>query len=248
MKRTLATIIGLAAVTLLSPRLKAADHRDSPTLAADPATDINDVFVWAQDDTPASEAPPTKINLAMTVYRDAADTQMFSTAAQYVFHVTKHPGYGMAPAGALAVLCNFAPNGRGQCWLGPEAGGTPVDYVGDIEPNVAEGTTSASGMMKVFIGRRNDPFFFNLDGFNAAVTAVTGAAGSLTFNAQGCPAVPMVTAATLRGQLGTAPGGGAAQDSFAGENVLAIVVQVDKALISDQTNKVVGVWASTNMP
>jgi len=46
-------------------------------------------------------------------------------------------------------------------------------------------------------------------------------------------------------QLRSAPGGGAPTDHFAGANTLAIVVQIDRTLVT-AGGATVAVWASTN--
>jgi len=53
------------------------------------------------------------------------------------------------------------------------------------------------------------------------------------------------TATALVTQLRSAPGGGAPSDHFAGANTLAIVVQIDRALVT-AGGSTVAVWASTN--
>ena len=258
MKRSLGALVGLAAVAFVSPSLRAADHRDSPTLMAAPRTDINDLFVWMQDDTGSSEGTPTKVNMALTMFRAVPNLTAFSVNIQYVFHITKHPAYGMPAAGETVVLCTILPSMRGICFVGPPTGGTAVTYVTNVIPGDEAGTTSADGRLKAFLGPRNDPFFFNLAGFNAVATAVTAALPGLIggANPQGCPAVPAATTAYLRSQLGHAPYDPAtppdplpaAVDDFATQNVLSIVVQLDKSLVSDAANPVIGVWASTNVP
>src|SRR5262245_41982263 len=89
MHKRLAPLLVVIGVTAAPWRasLEAADHGDSPSVAASPRTDLNDVFAWMQD---ASGAEPSRVNLAMTVYRDVPPATGFSPSAQYVFHVTKH--------------------------------------------------------------------------------------------------------------------------------------------------------------
>jgi hypothetical protein len=125
------------------------------------------------------------------------------------------------------------------------------DYVhGD--PSIVAGLSSASGKIKVFAGRRSDPFFFNLQGFRNAVATIEAAAGTLSFNAAGCPTVDTATSNALIMQLGMAPAQAAAPcpanvtDCFAGLNVMAISMQIDKTLLIDGTNTTLAVWASTN--
>jgi len=109
------------------------------------------------------------------------------------------------------------------------------------------GIATADGRFRVFAGLRDDPFFFNLAGFRETARTVAGAASSLRFDPAGCPALDAATAATLVNQLRTAPGGGPAVDNFARFNVLAIVVALDKSLVT-QGGPIVAVWGSTNRP
>ena len=130
--------------------------------------------------------------------------------------------------------------------------GTSVkDYVkGDL--SATAGLASADGKLRVFAGRRGDPFFFNLSGFHAAQHAIE-AAGVLPTNAAGCPTVPVTTAAALRGLLSTAqaadPDGLCTAnqiDCFLKFNVMAIVVQVDKSLLLQNSDTLLSVWGSSH--
>jgi Domain of unknown function (DUF4331) len=239
MKRVVAIGLGLggAAVALLAVTslTRAADHRDAPDVqvAANIAADINDVYTWMTEDA-------SKLNLAMTVFPAADKNAQFSDAVQYVFHVNSSKGFGMAQTETL-IMCTFAADQTVQCWAGDE-------YVtGDA--SAEKGLTSESGALKVFAGLRDDPFFFNLDGFNAAAALVQNA-GAIPDEdpADGCPDVPPEVAGTIVGQLGAAPDSQdpeTATDFFAGLNTLAIVVQVDKELVSGG-GPILAVWGSTN--
>ena len=218
----------IAALLCTSAAL-AADHRDGAAVLTDPSTDINDVFAWTSSDG-------TKLNLAMTVFPAATTAAKFSDVAQYVFHTASSPGYGMAASATEDILCTFDTSQKISCWGGGE-------YVtGDA--SATSGITSSSGKLRVFAGLRDDPFFFNLDGFKATAHLVHEAAGSLTFDAAGCPALDQTTANALVTQLRSAPGGGAPQDFFAGLNGLAIVIQIDKALVT-KGGSTVSVYGST---
>ena len=218
----------LAALLCTSAAL-AADHRDGAAVLADPSTDINDVFAWTSSDG-------TKLNLAMTVFPAATTAARFSNVAQYVFHTTSSPGFGMAAAAAEDILCTFDTSQRISCWGGGE-------YVTGDASGTA-GIASSNGRLRVFAGLRDDPFFFNLDGFKETAKLVHNAAGSLTFDAAGCPALDPATSSALVTQLMSKPGGGPPQDFFAGLNTLAIVVQIDRALVT-RGGTTVGVYAST---
>jgi hypothetical protein len=219
----------LAAVLIAAPAL-AADHQDGAAVLTDPATDINDVFAWTSPDA-------TKLNLVMDVFPAATTAARFSNVAQYVFHTTSSPAYGMAAAASEDILCTFDTTQVISCWGGGE-------YVHGDASNTS-GIASASGKLRVFAGLRDDPFFFNLDGLKATASAVHNAAGSLTFDPAGCPALDAATSNALVTQLRSAPGGGPPTDHFARFNTLAIVVQIDKSLVT-KGGSTVGVWASTN--
>ena len=218
-----------AAVLLFTVTAGAADHRDGAAVLSDPSTDINDVFAWTSTDG-------TKLNLGMTVFPAATAAARFSDVAQYVFHTTSSPGYGMPSTASEDIICTFDTAQKISCWGGGE-------YVtGDASST--SGIASASGKLRVFAGLRDDPFFFNLDGFKATAKAVHDAAGSLTFDPAGCPALDAATSNALVTQLKSKPGGGAPTDFFTGLNGMAIVVQIDRALVT-RGGSTVGVYAST---
>lgn len=252
--------MGLA--TLLATQSHAADHLDSfNTLATNPLGDINDVYTWMTTDT-------NKLNLAMTISPADTAARHFSDAVQYVFHVTSrgtmatdavaHPGMGTE----TKVICTFASDTSAQCWV--VSGTTVKDYVtGD--PSATTGLTSADGKLKVFAGRRSDPFFFNLQGFRNAIKAVHDAAPGLpmaAYDAAFCPTgipatatPPAPSVLALRTLLTTQQPTDAnampqcpdtTPDCFATLDVKAIVLEVDKTLLNDGTNTMLAVWASTH--
>jgi hypothetical protein len=253
----LAATIGLGAAALLVARQsQAADHLDAPAvrLSANVMADIGDVYAWMTADGKS-------VNLAMTVSPNDDGTHPFGSSFQYVFHVNSYVGalnsdaYGTDGA-ETRVICTFANASQGQCWVA--AGNTAKDYVtGD--PSSNNGVTSRSGKVKLFAGRRSDPFFFNLAGFIQARTTVEGACGvaacpgALVTDAAGCPTITSTTAGVLRTQLSTvsttAQGPCPANqiDCFLNFNVMAIVLQVDKNLLNAGPNHLLSVWGSTHM-
>lgn len=208
----------------------AADHIDGPQAAADPAADITDAFAWMTPDA-------NKVILVMDLTRNANTGSKFSDSVQYVFHTTSRPSFGAAPSAEVPVICQFDPQQRVSCWAGNAAFVT-----GDASG--LSGITSVNGKLRVFTGLRNDPFFFNLAGFRETARIVTGAAAGLTFDAAGCPAVDSATSTALVTQLQHAPGGGPPIDSFANFNVIAIVVEVDKSILT-QNGPILSVATAT---
>lgn len=217
----------------ITPRLaQSADHRDGPAVKTDPSTDINDVYTWNDG---------ANVVLAMTVFPVADANSKFSNAAAYVFHTESAAAFG-ATSNPLDIICTFDTTQKISCWAGDE-------YVtGDA--SAAAGIASTSGKMKVFAGRRADPFFFNLDGFNDTRALVVGAAPSLVdagaFNSTGCPNLDQGTSDAILAHLqGRDSGTTDAGDFFQSLNTLAIVISIDKALVT-KGGALMTVWASTN--
>jgi hypothetical protein len=223
--------LGCLCATLLCRPVRAADHADGPAASADPSADITDVFAWMSPDA-------SRVNLVMDLVRNASAASKFSDSVQYVFHTTSRAKFGDPPAPEVDVLCEFSTSQMVQCWAGDRA-----YAAGDATRST--GITSRDGKLRVFTGLRNDPFFFNLDGFKATGKAVADAAAALTFDPAGCPQLDAATASALVTQLHTAPGGGPPIDNFAHFNVLAIALAVDKSLLTEG-GPILSVWGSTN--
>lgn len=228
---SLGGVAGLAAAAVLASRGQAAD-RLAAAPAVSPMADITDVYAWMSG---------SKLNLVMDVSSHDDGMTAFGPAVLYAFHLTSKPRLGLAEPGGTEtqVICRFDSNTSMQCWV--VSGGATKDYViGD--PSNTAGVTSPSGRVKVFAGRRSDPAFFNLSGFN---TAMAGFAPQLgvpgTTDAAGCPfGVLPDKFVTLRTQLSSG------SDSFTASNVMAIVVQIDPALINTGNNTVIAAWGSTH--
>jgi hypothetical protein len=236
----------LAVLVLGRAPIQAADHLDGPTIrmSQNAMADISDVYAWMTSDA-------AKVNLALTVSPADPGTNHFNDSVQYVFHVQSHAGF-QTPGIETKIICTFQSDTNGQCWV-VDPDGRVIDYVsGDLSGST--GRESRSGKLRVFAGRRSDPFFFNLSGFRTAVATVK-AAGTLQKDAAGCPTFANATVpSTLRSQLqavpnnttdnGPCPQG--ERDCFLDFNVMAIVVQVDKDELLRDNHKLVSVWASTH--
>lgn len=236
--------LGIGAL-LVAHSTQAADHLDSPGAAANPLADITDVYAWNTNDA-------MKVNLVMAVSPGDPGTRHFGPGVQYVFHVSSTATI-VTPVSMRTetkVICTFADDTHVQCWVGDK------DYVtGDATGSA--GLTSADGKLKVWTGRRADPFFFNLNGFKDTVATVEAVAGTGTLmtDGAGCPTIDANTGGVLRAKLTEGPQGaathapcsGSSSNCFQDLDVLAIVVQVDKTLLNEGTNKVLAVWGSTHM-
>ncbi len=117
------------------------------------------------------------------------------------------------------------------------------DLVGDLQCAVLK---SDSEKFRVFAGLRADPFYFNLEGFKDAVATVDAALGALAYDGAGCPMLSQAVSDTLIAQLqGTAMGTMPAKNFFEAANVLSIVIEVDKTLLTTG-GPIVSVWGSTH--
>ena len=223
----MAVMAALAGLAMASPAW-AADHRDGPGVRADISADINDVFAWMSADA-------ARVYLVMTVFPFAPPEARFSDTAQYVFHTSSASAFGQPGAPEVNVICTFAVDQTITC----RAGGTAV--TGDA--SATAGLTSDDGKLRVFAGRRNDPFFFNLNGFQRTARIVAGA--TLVPDDAGCPQLDEATSMALVTQLQTEPDGSPPTDEFAGANGLAIVVSIDKTILTGG-GPILAVWGSTN--
>jgi hypothetical protein len=233
-----------AALALCAQPARAADHLDSPGVMKTPEADITDVFAWMSSDK-------TKTFLVLDVSPMASAGSKFSDQIQYVFHLNSQDAYGEKDPTKIKhvnVICTFDVAQNISCWLGPASAtgiATPTDFVTG-NASEAQGLTSQMGKMTVFAGLRDDPFFFNLDGFKTTVaTLVMGAAGlTQLVDGSGCPHLPPAAVNLAAGQLSHDSQNGPAKDFFAKLNVLSIVVQLDTAQAAPG-GKILGVWAST---
>ena len=221
------SIAALFAVTLSVAALS-ADHAESPGADADPAADLADVFIFtspqAGNKTVAAitfggrSAPRSRIDGAFYCDPDVV----------YIFNIDREDqtrGFDNVPD--VQVIARLGKDPGGACGLQlegvPGAGGT---FSGPIE----EVFTSPSGM-RAFAGLRNDPFFFDAEGYAALVAsfATPGQAGDV------------VGAFRLAGNQPR-------RDSFADRNVSAIVFEMPNTALAPPSGTFlprVRVWATT---
>ncbi len=166
----------------LSPAI-AADHRDAPTAGDYSAIDINDVYMF-RDPVSCSPGPGCKLVVALTTQAVAdplfGSSYHFQENAMYEFNFTTRTD--ARPTATFDVV--FGPFGNGPSCPAPAA---PCQSFRAVFPNktvieglATQGTSGAthlapivttSGDIKVFAGPREDPFFFDLVGFNRSIAA-----------------------------------------------------------------------------
>jgi hypothetical protein len=227
----LKTITRLLAVgaTLVSFAVLSADHADGPGTDTDFAADIADVFLF-----PSPESA-TKLVAAITfggrpAPRSRVDGTFYCDPdVLYTFNIDRADSLGnFDSVPDVRIFARFGKNSVGQCGLQlenvPGAGGT---FSGPIEQVFF--TTSG---IRAFAGLRNDPFFFDFEGF----VALLG-----TFAAPGQNG-DLVSAFRLGGNQPR-------RDSFKGRNASAIVFEIDLESVAPKgpggLRPKLRVWATT---
>lgn len=206
-KRLLAAM--LAPLLLIEGLASAADHAESPGADADQAADLADVFLFVSPEN--SNRLVASITFAGRPLPRSRIDQRFVCDPRviYILHIDRANAAGQFDSVAdVKVAARFgtvaATGACGAIRLENVPGATGA-FVGPLESVF----TSTNGL-KGFAGLRNDPFFFDAEGYNGMIAAFDGAApaGGYLVNAFG---------------LGTR----ARRDSFANRNVSAIVFEMD---------------------
>ncbi|HZK89094.1 MAG TPA: DUF4331 family protein [Stellaceae bacterium] len=215
--------IAAAGLFSYSPPAAAADHRDAPTVDEYSAIDINDVFMFRD--------PDNQKNLVMALSTQAiADPKFgpsyhFQANALYRFYFSTNAQ--AKPTASIDIV--FSPFENGPSCLAPAAPcqtyratfphGITVEGLttqGTADPTpltpVITKENTGGGTITAFAGPREDPFFFDLIGFDRFVAK---------FNATG------------QADLGQFTG----VDSFLGKNVNAIVLEFPISLVVGNVTK-----------
>jgi hypothetical protein len=228
--------------------VRGSDHQDSPTVVAHPQADITDVFVYPSSD-------PTKVVLQMDIDPLLAPGGPTTTAALdpqvlYQFKIA-HGAPGVEDL-VIQLQPNVAGTGQNVNVYGPFKPTTTgtVSSIGTITGSVPFNSTTAttSNGMKVFVGPRSDPFFFDLFAFfkflpdrdykTAGTSAPAGTPFSFNFTA-----AQIATPTYASCLLGT-PTDALSSNHF---NVLSIVIEAPRALIAPSTgSSKINLWATTS--
>jgi hypothetical protein len=179
--RTWQQVVGLGLLAAGLPAL-AADHREAPAISERPAADINDVYAFLAPDD------PDQLVLAMTINPVSdpgfAPTYAFSPDVLYQFTIDNVGGprpertidivFSALSAGEQRLRARFP----GRIVVRGDATPPSVGAVPD-EPIINEGPAGSD--IIVFAGQRDDPFFFDLVGFNRFRAGAGGFTGDDTF-------------------------------------------------------------------
>ena len=169
-KLTKLAIVGLGAVALLlaDDGVHAADHAEAPGAGADPAADIADFYAWHTDND-TLVAVVTFAGLGAP-----GDAAVYDNDVLYGIHIDTD--FDHEPD--TNIWCRFGDNGldaadenfmRGvQCLNVPGAAG-PLEGPVDGDPIVDADNEN----VKAWAGLREDPFFFDLTGYQETLDTGT---------------------------------------------------------------------------
>ena len=141
---------------------RASDHLDSPTVIADPRTDIGDVYAWMSPDHQRTE--PGDDYCGALVLRPSglcvprgqwSEVWLDDFQHRYCLPICPRWGFPRYPLG-----CRSHGDGLHR-WQGRR-----ITLMGT--PSVARGLQSRHRRFRVFAGLRDDPFFNNVRGTPAA--------------------------------------------------------------------------------
>lgn len=203
----------------------ASDHLDTPTVIADPAADIADLFAW-------TSADGRRLNLVMTIV-----AHQFSDKLQYVFHVDSGARFGKTTA-ATTILCRFDTAGNAECWAGD------ADHLRGNASKPA-GLEGEKHRIRVFAGLRDDPFFNNVKGTRAALNVAAAALQHGTpVDEAGCPSFDEATSRAILDEW-RHTNGGPASNFLNGWKSSALVVSIDLDAIN-RGGKLLAIWAAVH--
>jgi hypothetical protein len=156
-----------------------------------------------------------QLNLVMTVV-----AQSFSDKIEYTFHVDSGKRLG-ATTGTTAIVCRFKADQSADC------------------------RADGGAELRVFAGKRDDPFFNNVKGTRAAYQRAAAAArnGAATDGA-GCPSFDAATTEAILSEWRHTDGG-AASDFLEGWTPASLVVSIPVDRVARQ-GPLLGIWATTS--
>lgn len=156
-----------------------------------------------------------QLNLVMTVV-----AQSFSDQVEYRFHIDSGKRLG-ATTGTTVIVCYFSADQWAECLAD---NGAPV---------------------RVFAGKRDDPFFNNVKGTRAAYQRAAAAVrnGAAT-DAAGCPSFDAKTTEAILSEWRHTDGGGAS-DFLEGWTPASLVVSIEVDSVAKQ-GPLLGIWATTS--
>ncbi len=205
--RNIALLLLVAAAMIVgvsASAIGAADHLDAPLVQQDGRTDINDAYAFINGEN-------TVMVMTVNPLAGVLNGTTLRPYAQYEFVIDNDGDY---QEDIVYRVQAGAPNGNGQqpIFLYDLDSATPRQANG-----VSESVIPTWGNGSLYVGLRDDPFFFDLVAFQ---DQVLGAGGSRTF----CD--------------------GNENDFFAGANVTAIVLELPSSYLTADSDTI-NIWTRT---
>jgi Domain of unknown function (DUF4331) len=227
--RTIAAFVAVLLIVLIyaTPPAKASDHQDTTFLATKlTAADLTDLFVF--------ESPVDPNNAVLVMDFDplivSGEMRSFDPNVLYQFKID-NTGDNIED-----VVLQFNVNGTGPGQTVTVRGPGSPSEIGTRSRLIAESGTgllneefSTSNGLKVFVGSRKDPFFFDLEQFFKIIP-------DRNYTLQPNPSPPF-TVLSFRPP-------GEAQDTLAPFNVHSIIVELPRKLLGDGK---IGAWMTTSV-
>lgn len=211
-------LVALIAPIALIGTSRASDHADTPEVAANPGTDITDVFMFPSPEN--SNNVVLVMNVHPLIGPGQGNSVSFDPNVLYQFKIDTNGDYvedkviqakfsGTGANQTVAISGPVRPSMTGRDSMRE----TPYSITGHLNE-----TFSPKNGVKVFAGAREDPFFFDLEQF---FNILPDRASSITGQHIDNPNQPMATTWRPAGE---------AKDflSNGGYNVLSIVVELPK--------------------
>ena len=207
-------ILGLSLVAISGLILVAADHIDAPATMSGDAGDITDVYAFQGQNTS---------NLVFAVNTQGLLSPNATGAATFKDNVLVEINIDNTGDNVEDLVIQAIKRDDKMYFFGPVAPGT-TGTTSTIKTTAASGNvtisqygstalTAEQNGMKFFAGPRDDPFFFDLGQYQAILGGTASG-----FNNPGT-------------------------DTFAGTNVLSVVVEVPKSMLGSSST--LNVWAET---
>ena len=213
-KFLLGTILALTASVSLPTAVRAADHGDGPTASNDQACDIADVFFFVDPTNPLNAVLIATFR-GFIVPSEAANFGIFDPNVRFRFLI-ENTGDAIPDKSIDVSFTRKLASGTPQT-AAVRISGTPGVFTAPATLSTLADTANAQTVtplgatgVSFFAGEVDDPFFFDIVGFNRAVAALTAT-----------PPNPGAAVTAL----------GRARDSFAGYNTMSIALSVPKTLL-----------------
>ncbi len=156
MPRRVLNVLALSALLVVVVSVHAADHREAPLISARPDADINDLYLFR------SPADPDNVVMIMTVNPDAATNGFtFNPEVLYEFNIDRTGDTVPELSYTFAFSAPGAGGVQGVAGTRFVPGEAPTLFGSGFTFN----NLDTPGGGKLFAGPRDDPFFFDLNGF-----------------------------------------------------------------------------------